>query len=261
MSHSPGRQTAASSQAARRWAEELAAWAVPAEILDAAPRRPHVFSPEMFTAPPPGGPLSRSSSIAAEALDDGGAVLDVGCGGGAAAFAVAPPATSLFGTDRQPDMLALFERTAAERGLPARTVLGSWPEIAEQVPTADVVVCHHVLYNAADIVSFATALHDHAARRVVLEITERHPQVTRAPLWRHFWNLDRPSGRPRSSRPRRCRQPASRCTSSRPLRRNVTTSAPPGPRQRSGAASCACRHNVSPRSRHCCRGCPSPPTG
>lgn len=194
MSNSPGRQTAAGSQAARRWAEELAAWAVPAEILDAAPRRPHVFSPEMFTAPPPGGPLSRSSSIAAEALADGGAVLDVGCGGGAAAFALAPPATSLFGTDRQPDMLALFERTAAERELPARTVLGSWPEIAEQVPTADVVVCHHVLYNAADIVGFATALHDHAARRVVLEITERHPQVTRAPLWRHFWNLDRPSG-------------------------------------------------------------------
>lgn len=186
----------AGSPAARRWAEELAAWAVPTAILDAAPRQPHVFTPEMFAAPAPvnGRPRSRSSQIAAEALAGGGSVLDVGCGGGAAAFAVAPPATLLLGTDQQADMLRLFERTAAERGLPARTVLGSWPDVAEQVPTADVVVCHNVLYNAADIVCFATALDDHATRRVVLEITERHPQVTRTPLWQHFWGLERPSG-------------------------------------------------------------------
>lgn len=194
MSSDPEIESTTRSEAAHRWAEELAAWAVPAEILDAAPRRPHVFSPEMFAAPPPGGPLSRSSEIAAEALAGGGTVLDVGCGGGAAGFAVAPPATSLFGTDLQPDMLQLFERTAAERHLPARTTVGSWPEVAEQVPRADVVVCHHVLYNAADVVGFAAALHNHAGRRVVLELTERHPQVTRAPLWRHFWNLDRPTG-------------------------------------------------------------------
>lgn len=182
------------SAPAQRWAQELASWAVPPEILAAAPQRPYVFSPEMFAAPAPGGPSSRSSQLAAEALGGGGVVLDVGCGGGAAAFAVAPPATSLVGTDRQPDMLALFERTAAERGIPARTVCGSWPEVADQVPSADVVVCHNVLYNAADLVAFAAALHDHAERRVVLEVTERHPQVTRAPLWRHFWDLDRPGG-------------------------------------------------------------------
>ncbi|MDP9393239.1 MAG: hypothetical protein M3Q27_02785 [Actinomycetota bacterium] len=39
------------SSAAERWADELAAWAVPEEILDAAPRRPFVFFPEMFAAP------------------------------------------------------------------------------------------------------------------------------------------------------------------------------------------------------------------
>ena len=184
----------AGTDAARRWAEELAAWAVPAEILEGAPRRPHVFSPEMFAAPPQGSPLSRASERAAEPLHAGGTVLDVGCGGGAAAFAVTPPATAVVGVDRQLDMLRLFEQTAAERGIPARTVLGGWPDVAEQAPRCDVVVCHHVLYNAPDIVAFARALHEHGMRRVVLEITERHPQVTRAPLWRHFWDLDRPAG-------------------------------------------------------------------
>ena len=183
------------SSAATRWSEELAAWAVPQEILDSAPRRPFVFPPEMFAAPRPGdGSRSRSTEVAAEALAGGGSVLDVGCGGGAAAFALAPPATEVVGTDRQEDMLALFAATAAERGIPARTVPGPWPEIADAVPRADVVVCHNVLYNAPDLLGFAAALHEHARRRVVIEITERHPQVARAPLWRHFWDLDRPSG-------------------------------------------------------------------
>ncbi len=181
--------------AAARWSEQLAAWAVPREILDAAPRRPFVFLPEMFAAPRPGaGARSRSTEIAAEALAGGGSVLDVGCGGGAAAFALVPPATEVIGTDRQVDMLHLFAATGAERGVPARTVAGDWPDIADTAPRADVVVCHNVLYNAPDLLGFVTALHEHARRRVVIEITERHPQVARAPLWRHFWQLDRPSG-------------------------------------------------------------------
>jgi SAM-dependent methyltransferase len=149
----------------------------------------------MFAAPPPWAAVrSRSTELAAEALGDGGSVLDVGCGGGAAAFALVPPANEVVGSDRQEDMLALFAATAAERGVPARTVLGSWPDVADEVPDADVVVCHNVLYNAADVVAFAAALHGHARRRVVLELTEHHPQVSRAPLWRHFWGLGRPPG-------------------------------------------------------------------
>jgi SAM-dependent methyltransferase len=180
--------------AAAEWAAELAAWAVPREILAQAPSGPRGFVPEMFAAPPPGAPRSPSSDIAAQALTDGGTVLDVGCGGGLAAFAVTPPATALVGTDPQADMLQLFAQTAAERGVPATTVLGAWPDVAGQVPEVDVVVCHHVLYNVPDLVPFAVALHEHARRRVVIELSERHPQVARSPLWKHFWGLDRPTG-------------------------------------------------------------------
>lgn len=183
------------SDAATRWSEHLAAWAVPQKILDAAPRRPYVFSPEMFAAPPSGAhPPSRSTQLAAQALIGGGSVLDVGCGGGAAAFALVPPARAVIGTDRQEDMLGLFAATAEERGVPWQTFPGTWPDIADGVPGADVVVCHNVLYNVSDLAGFAAALQAHARRRVVLEVTELHPQVYRAPLWRHFWDLDRPSG-------------------------------------------------------------------
>ena len=181
--------------AAERWARELADWAVPPAILEAAPRRPFVFTPEMFAAPPPGAPnTSTTTRRALEALPSDGSVLDVGCGGGAAAFALAPPAGRLIGTDRQADMVELFLQTAAERGIEASGHIGSWPDIAPEVPDADVAVCHNVLYNAPDIVAFARALDSHAGRRVVIEITHLHPQEVRKPLWRHFWDLDRPDG-------------------------------------------------------------------
>ena len=179
--------------AAERWARQMADWAIPAEILDTAPRLPFVFAPEIFAAPEPGTfALSLSNRRAAEALAHGGSVLDVGCGGGAAGFAVAPPATELIGTDRQTDMLELFATTAQKRGIAASVVAGSWPEVAGETPVADVVVCHNVLYNAIEIVPFVAALHAHSRRRVVIEITPKHPQDRRRQLWRHFWNLERP---------------------------------------------------------------------
>lgn len=186
--------------AADRWARELGEWAIPGEILEQAPKVPFVFPPEMFAAPPPGSDSqSLSTRLAREALVDdggtgGGSVLDIGCGGGAAAFALAPPATHLIGSDRQEDMTKLFAQTAAERGLSCETYPGPWPEVASQVPVADVVVSHNVLYNVPDVVSFALAANDHARRRVVFEITEFHPQTVRKPLWKHFWDLDRPIG-------------------------------------------------------------------
>ena len=179
--------------AAERWTRQMAGWAIPAEILAGATHQPFVFTPEIFAAPEPGTfERSLSNRRAAEALGDGGSVLDVGCGGGAAAFAVAPPATEVIGTDRQDNMLEMFAATARRRGIAAQVHAGSWPEAADAVPVADVVVCHNVLYNVTDLPPFLAALDAHARRRVVIEITPKHPQDRRRMLWRHFWNLERP---------------------------------------------------------------------
>ncbi len=179
--------------AVQRWARQMADWAIPQEILGSAPRQPFVFAPEIFVAPDRGTfELSLSNRRAAEALSDGGSVLDVGCGGGAAAFAVAPPADEVIGVDRQDNMLELLAATAAKRRITAQVFAGSWPEMADAVPAADVVVCHNVLYNVSDIVPFVTALDTKAVRRVVIEITPKHPQDRRRALWHHFWGLERP---------------------------------------------------------------------
>jgi hypothetical protein len=66
--------------------------------------------------------------------------------------------------------------------------------VAGRVGPADVVVCHHVLYNVADLAPFVAALTSHARRRVVAELTERHPLAGLRPLWQRFHGLDRPDG-------------------------------------------------------------------
>ena len=51
-----------------------------------------------------------------------------------------------------------------------------------------------LVYNVQNIEDFLIALNSHATKRVVLELPQRHPLNAAAPLWKHFWNLDRPTG-------------------------------------------------------------------
>ena len=183
--------------AARRWAEDLAAWAIPPEILAAAPESPWGFPPSLFAhaASHPGADsgVSNSTRRAAEALPAGGSVLDVGAGAGAASLPLAPPAGNLTAVDQSRPMLEAFAAGASGARVAHTEVEGSWPDVAGQVAPADVVVCHHVLYNVADLVPFVTALTAAARRRVVVEITAEHPQSSLTPLWQQFHGIDRPS--------------------------------------------------------------------
>lgn len=179
--------------AAQRWAEELAAWAIPQHILDAAPESPYGFPAGMFGADP--DPADTASHRAARrALPAAGSVLDVGCGGGAGAFGVVPPAASVIGVDSAPHMLESFAAAAEERGVQHREVLGSWPEVAAEAGQADVVVAHHVTYNVPELVPFAHALDAAARYRVVIEMTDVHPWVPTNGLWLQFHDLPRPAG-------------------------------------------------------------------
>lgn len=185
------------SEAARAWAAALATWAIPKHILRAAPQDPWGFPTELFrraaeeAAAHTSGP---SFERAREALGDQGTVLDVGVGAGAACLPLAPPATFLIGVDQSARMLEAFAHGADQRGVDHQEIEGSWPEAAADVEAADVVVCHHVFYNAPDLGPFATALTERARRRVVVELTARHPMTDLNDLWLHFHGLERPSG-------------------------------------------------------------------
>ncbi|MCU1628044.1 MAG: Methyltransferase type 12 [Pseudonocardia sp.] len=177
--------------AAERWAELQEGRAVPPEILAQAPVSPWVHDPQDFTAPDvPSDTPSRDAGLAL--LGDAGSVLDVGCGGGDAAFALVGPVTEVTGADQQQDMLDLFAVGARAREIPFRTVLGRWPDVAPDAGSADVVTCHHVLHNVVDLPPFVAALTAAARRGVVVEMMTEHPMAWLDPLWVRFHDLHRP---------------------------------------------------------------------
>lgn len=174
------------------WRKSLSGWAIPESILSLAPESPWIHPPVMFQIPDDIQD-SISHQRAREALGVGGSVLDIGCGGGIAAFAVVPPASHVIGVDHQPEMLEMFAANAKSRSITSEVFEGFWPQVAAEVPGADVVTAHHVVYNVSEIESFILQMNSHARKRVVIEMPQRHPLTTATPLWKHFWNLERPS--------------------------------------------------------------------
>lgn len=177
--------------AAGYWRDALANWAIPPEILSLAPESPWIHPPVLFGVPEVIEDTP-SHAHAREVLSGESSVLDVGCGGGVAAFALSPPASTLVGVDHQPEMLELFRKAAQVRGVAVQTIEGYWPAVADRAPLVDVVTAHHVVYNVADIVPFVRALAEHATRRVVLELPTRHPLSSLSHAWQYFWGLERP---------------------------------------------------------------------
>lgn len=178
--------------AAERWKSDLALWAIPQEILDQAIEKPWIHPPALFEIPEVIQD-SLSHQRAREAMPVGGTVLDIGCGGGVASFAITPPASQVIGVDEQEAMLDLYAKNAAKYGVQSETVLGQWPAVADVTPVADVVTVHHVLFNVGDIAPFLRELHSHARKRVVIEVPVVHPMTNMSDGWKHFWNLIRPS--------------------------------------------------------------------
>jgi hypothetical protein len=186
---------------AASWAEALAAWAIPQPILDAAPASPYGFPTELFVrrAERAGDPGRTTPTIerAAEALDAlgaPGALLDVGAGGGATSRPLWSRCARLVAVDGQPDMLEALRDLVGPSGVELTTIVGRWPDVAGDAPGCDVAVCGHVAYNAPDLDAFVLALTAHARRRVVLELTDRHPLWWMRDLWMRFHGIDRPDG-------------------------------------------------------------------
>ena len=181
--------------ALQEWADALDSWAIPDAIMAKAPESPWGFVMEPFlhrAARAGKTPPSRSAKRALETLPEDGSVLDVGSGAGAASLALVRSAAGITAVDPSKEMLEELRRLAAARGVRADTVSGAWPNCAAQVEPADVVVCHHVLYNIPQLEPFVRALTAKARRRVVVELTSRHPTAWMNDLWMRFHGLRRP---------------------------------------------------------------------
>lgn len=177
------------------WRRDLAAWAIPEEITAAVAESPWALPRQVFTrradrmrAAPAGPSFQRAWA----ALDPPGSVLDVGSGAGAACLPLLPRTTHLTAVDTDADMLQRLSERVASSPVAVAAVLGSWPDVAAQAGPADVVTCHHVVYNVPGVQPFVAALTASARRVVVMEITMEHPLVSLNALWLRFHGLRRP---------------------------------------------------------------------
>jgi 2-polyprenyl-3-methyl-5-hydroxy-6-metoxy-1,4-benzoquinol methylase len=181
--------------AAERWRENIRRAEVPQAILDAAPEPGFTLEPERFRWKPEEDakqPVRPSRRRALEALPEGGSVLDVGVGGGASSLGLVPKAGLIIGVDPLEGMLASFRDSASAAGVVTKAVLGSWPDVAGEVPPADVAVCHHAIYREEQIEDFLLAMTSHARHRVVIEVSEHSPLAALNPLWMSFHGVERP---------------------------------------------------------------------
>jgi SAM-dependent methyltransferase len=180
-----------------RWQEDLAAWAIPEHITAAVSESPWVLPRQVFARRADrlaAAPVGHSYEREWAALDPAGTVLDVGSGAGAASLPLLPRCTGLTAVDTDAEMLALLGERASRAGVDATLVPGQWPDAAAEAGTADLVCCHHVTYNVAQIEPFLRALTAAARRMVVLEMTATHPLTSLNDLWRTFHGLVRPDG-------------------------------------------------------------------
>ena len=184
-------------RAADRWRAELEAWVIPQRLLDAAEESPYGWSPwvwERMSAAARSAPPPVTVEVLRRLAGERGSVLDVGAGRGRASLPLAVLGHDLIAVEPDAGMADGFEEEVARLGVAARMVRGRWPETADQVPQADVVVSANVVYDVADIGPFVAALDAAARRAVVVEMTERHPRVAYAPLFRAVHGVDRPGG-------------------------------------------------------------------
>ncbi|MGA3214060.1 MAG: methyltransferase domain-containing protein [Acidimicrobiales bacterium] len=190
------RPSVTAAELCERWRLDLESWAIPPQILAATPESPWVLPRRLFERRAElrmGAPSGASFERALEALVTPGSVLDVGTGAGAACLPLVAWATAITAVDGDEQLLGVLAASAGRLGADVTRVCGRWPDVANGVEPADLVTCHHVLYNVPDIEPFVTELTAHARRRVVVEMTAVHPLTFLNPLWERFHGLVRPS--------------------------------------------------------------------
>lgn len=183
--------------AAERWRSELEAWALPEELLAAVDESPYGWSPELWRrrsrSATTHGAETPTTTILRDLLGPPPAgLLDVGAGRGRASLPLAAAGHHLVAVEQDAGMAdGLLEEAS---GMDVTLVRGRWPEVAPRVPTADVSMCAHVVYDVQEIGPFVRALAAHARRAVVVEMTPTHPWSGLTPLYRALHGLDRPDG-------------------------------------------------------------------
>lgn len=173
--------------ATREWARELRAWKIPDEILSAAPRDPYAFPCSVIRTMSVDPLDTPTGKAVLERLEPGDRLLDIGCGAGRIAGPFADT-RSVVGIEPRPNLAAI------SRELGIEVIDGKWPQVAAVAGTAPVVLSTHVMYDVQDPEPFLRAMVVAAQRRIVIEVTQRHPWHDVGRLYRIVHGIGRPTG-------------------------------------------------------------------
>jgi SAM-dependent methyltransferase len=184
--------------AARRWREQLEAWALPDRLLAAVEDSPYQWPADLWRrrlerSEGEGGETT-TTTLTRRLLGAGGSLLDVGAGTGRASLPLAVEGHPLTAVERDAGMAAALRSEAASRDVVVRVLEEPWPEAASSVETVDVALSAHVVYDVAALGPFLRAMEGVARTGVVVELTRTHPWSSLAPWFRALHGLDRPDG-------------------------------------------------------------------
>ena len=182
--------------AADRWSAQLAEWGIPDEILAQAPVSPWSHDVATFSVDDTLDRDGLSARVAREVLPlYGGVVLDVGCGGGRSSAVLVPPAERLIGVDAErDDARGVRGRrpVGGRRRADACTGVGpTWRRWPRSPMSWSATTCSSTSPTPSRSQPRCT---EHARLAVVVEIPVRHPLSGWNAAFKHFWDLDRPTG-------------------------------------------------------------------
>ena len=108
--------------------------------------------------------------------------IDVGAGAGRLALPIALNCAAVAAVEPSQSMASALTEEASRHGIANVTLVQDRWEDAE-VPSADIVLCAHVLYTCLDIEAFVRKLDSHATSEVWVVLFHRPPQRRIYPLW------------------------------------------------------------------------------
>ena len=116
--------------------------------------------------------------------------LDIGAGGGRIAVPVAQRVASVHAVEPSEAMREVMISSSESAGV-SNLEVHNWrwpPEAGAAVPTADVSVASHVLYDQQDLRGFLGAMEAHTRRTCIVVIGDRAPSGAFEPLWSELYN-------------------------------------------------------------------------
>jgi 2-polyprenyl-3-methyl-5-hydroxy-6-metoxy-1,4-benzoquinol methylase len=133
--------------------------------------------------------LARVRGVAGSDTD----VLDVGCGPGRFALALAPGVARVVGVDPSPVMLTLLRRQARRQGLGnVTTMTGRWQDV--EIEPFDVGLCSYVLPLIEDARTFLAKLDAACRDHAFVYLSAMSTDAVFDPFWRHFHGAARNPG-------------------------------------------------------------------